>query len=47
MAYKVMQDVVAKRREEYPECDFLSDYQVHSANLVSSTIEGKAQEKCL
>ena len=47
MAYKIMQDVVARRRGEYPEYDFLSDYQVHSASLVSSTIEGKAQEYCL
>ena len=42
MAYKIMQDVVAKRREEYPDYDFLSDYQVHSASLVSFTIQGKA-----
>ena len=47
MPYKIMQDVVAKRREEYPEYDFLSDYQVHSANLVSSTIHGKAQQQSL
>ena len=47
MPYKIMQDVVAKRRAEYPEYDFLSDYQVHSANLVSSTIHGKAQQKSL
>ena len=47
MPYKIMQDVVAKRRAEYPEYDFLSDYQVHSANLVSSTIHGKAQEQSL
>ena len=44
MAYKIMQDVVAKRRLEFPEYDFLSDYQVHSASLVSSTIHSKAQE---
>ena len=44
MAYKIMHDVVAKRRVEYPEYDFLSDYQVHSANLVSTTIQSKAQE---
>ena len=39
-----MQDVVAKRRLEFPEYDFLSDYQVHSASLVSSTIHSKAHE---
>ena len=44
MPYKIMQDVVVKRRVEYPDYDFLSDYQVHSASLVSSTIQSKAME---
>ena len=41
MSY-ILKDVVVLRRREYPDEHFLSDWQVHSANLVSSAILMKA-----
>lgn len=42
MANKILDDAVAKRRIEFPEdSKFLSDWQVHSANLVLSAILAK------
>jgi hypothetical protein len=40
MSY-ILKDVVALRRKEHPEEHFLSDWQVHSANLVSIAISCK------
>ena len=43
MANKILKDAVARRRAEFPEqSQFLTDWQVHSANLVMSAISMKA-----
>ena len=43
MANKLLTDAVARRRAEFPEqSQFLTDWQVHSANLVMSAIAMKA-----
>ena len=38
----ILKDAVARRRIEHPEEHFLTDWQVHSANLVRSAISMKA-----